>query len=76
MRIITTFLRLLLCMIPAFCQAQTVMPLYTSEMPDAKPAVDEGEVRPNKHLDTIVVNVSVPTLTAFLPSADKAPVRR
>jgi len=63
-------------MIPAFCQAQTVMPLYTSEMPDAKPAVDEGEVRPNKHLDTIVVNVSVPTLTAFLPSADKAPVRR
>ena len=48
------------------------MPLYTSEILDAKPAVDEEEVRPNMHLDTIVVNVSVPTLTGFLPSADKA----
>lgn len=47
--------------------AQQVIPLYEGHIPDAKKATDQEQWLPNNEVDTIVNDVSVPTLTVFLP---------
>jgi len=54
------------------CYAQEVIPLYTGKIPDSKDVPDEEVRVPNKAVDTLVNNVSVPTLAVFFPPADIA----
>lgn len=54
------------------CYAQEIIPLYTGKIPNSKDVPDEEVHVPNKEVDTIVNNVSIPTLAVFLPSADIA----
>jgi acetyl esterase/lipase len=49
------------------CNAQQVIPLYSGKIPDSKQAANEEVISPNKEVDTIATNVSVPTLEVFLP---------
>jgi len=51
--------------------AQQVMPLYSGEIPNAKPAPDT-ETSTMRDSILIVSNVSRPTLTAYFPSAERA----
>lgn len=64
-RLVLSTLALLIAMTVA--HAQQVIPLYGGNIPDAKAASDQEQWLPNKLVDTIVNNVSVPTLTVFLP---------
>ncbi|GAA4319684.1 alpha/beta hydrolase [Compostibacter hankyongensis] len=56
----------------AFCQAQQVLPLYSGSIPNARPVADKQQVTINKELDTVLTEVSVPTLTAYFPPANTA----
>ncbi|HEY6082044.1 MAG TPA: alpha/beta hydrolase, partial [Chitinophagaceae bacterium] len=52
--------------------AQQVIPLYAGKIPDSKQVPDEEQDQANKEVDTIAVNVSVPTLSVFLPPEGSA----
>ena len=47
--------------------AQTVMPLYPDSIPNSKPAENREQSTTDKNGFVIVRNISVPTLTVFLP---------
>lgn len=52
--------------------SQKVMPLYSGTIPNAKETPDEEEIVFNNEVDTLAYKVSHPTLSVFLPPADKA----
>lgn len=52
--------------------AQTVLPLYGSHIPNSKPSVDIEATKMEEGGIAIVSNVSRPTLTVFLPPKEKA----
>ncbi len=52
--------------------AQQVIPLYAGKIPDSKQVPDEEQDQANKAVDTIAVNVSIPTLSVFLPPEGSA----
>lgn len=52
--------------------SQQVIPLYSGKVPNSKDVGDEEEIVFNKEVDTLAYKVSNPTLTVFLPPADKA----
>lgn len=52
--------------------AQTVLPLYGSHIPNSKPSVDIETTKIEEGGIAIVSNVSRPTLTVFLPPKEKA----
>jgi acetyl esterase/lipase len=52
--------------------SQQVIPLYSGKIPNSKDVGDEEEIVFNKEVDTLAYKVSNPTLTVFLPPADKA----
>jgi len=53
-------------------QAQTVIPLYEGEIPNARPSIDQEYSRYERDTVLIVSRVSRPTLTLFLPPKEKA----
>ncbi|CAN5291469.1 hypothetical protein BH20BAC1_BH20BAC1_10990 [soil metagenome] len=53
--------------IVAFMSAQQAIPLYDGKIPNSKKYVTEEKWLPRANGDTIVSNISVPTLTVFLP---------
>jgi len=55
------------------CTAQQVIPLYADgKIPNSNPATDQEKFQVNKVVDTVVSEVSVPTLTVFLPPKELA----
>jgi len=46
--------------------AQMVIPLYQHQIPNSKNAPDEEIRKPNTEVDSLVFNVSIPTISAFL----------
>ncbi len=52
--------------------AQQVIPLYPGAIPNSKPASNEETVGADKEGRVIISKISIPTLTIFLPDADKA----
>ncbi|HTN05880.1 alpha/beta hydrolase [Agriterribacter sp.] len=56
----------------SFCFAQQEIPLYTGKIPNATGAANEENRKANELVDSLTFNVSVPTLTVFLPPKDKA----
>ncbi len=51
---------------------QQIIPLYTGAIPNSKIAANEETVGADKEGRVIISKISVPTLTIFLPPADKA----
>jgi acetyl esterase/lipase len=66
------FCSLLLSLSFLFMQAQTVIPLYEGEIPNARPAPDREYSRFERDSVLIVSRVSRPTLTLFFPPKEKA----
>ncbi len=54
------------------CFAQQEIPLYTGRIPNSTDAPNEEYKKANELVDSLTFNVSVPTLTVFLPPKDKA----
>lgn len=55
------------------CAAQQVIPLYADGIiPNSNPVPDQEKVQVSKEVDSIVSDVSVPTLTVFLPPKELA----
>lgn len=54
------------------CLSQQAIRLYPGEIPNSKNAADEEVRSPNAEVDSLVSKVSVPTLSVFLPSGNKA----
>ena len=54
------------------CFAQTEIALYDGKIPNSKDPGSVTDVIFNNEIDNIAYNVSVPTLTAFLPSKETA----
>jgi acetyl esterase/lipase len=52
--------------------SQKEIPLYSGKIPNSKDVRDEEEIVFNKEVDTLAYKVSHPTLTIFLPPAEKA----
>ncbi|MEO8764500.1 MAG: alpha/beta hydrolase [Ginsengibacter sp.] len=61
------FLWLIFLFLAIACNAQRSIPLYNGKIPGSKQVPDMEEWIANKDVDTIVNNVSAPTLTVFLP---------
>jgi len=59
------FLSLVL-MVP-YCKAQQVIPLYLDKIPNSRPAANEELRTANGDVDSLTANVSIPTLSVFLP---------
>lgn len=55
-----------------WCFAQQEIPLYTGKIPNSAGAPNEEYKKANELVDSLTFNVSIPTLTVFLPSKDKA----
>lgn len=55
-----------------YCQAQQRVLLYEEAIPNSKPAADRERDEPNTEVDTLTFDVSVPSLTVFLPSPEKS----
>src|SRR5450755_1459870 len=53
-------------------QAQTIIPLYDGEIPNARPVEDEENSRYERDSVLIVSKVSHPSLTVFLPAKENA----
>ena len=53
-------------------QAQTIIPLYDGEIPNARPVEDEENSRYEQDSVLIVSKVSHPSLTVFLPAKENA----
>ena len=47
--------------------AQQVIPLYSGKIPNSKISTNEEQITANALVDTVTRNVSIPTLTIFLP---------
>ena len=47
--------------------AQQVIPLYSGKIPNSKISMNEEQITANALVDTVTRNVSIPTLTIFLP---------
>ena len=47
--------------------AQQVIPLYSGKIPNSKISINEEQITANALVDTVTRNVSIPTLTIFLP---------
>ena len=56
----------------ALCFAQNEIPLYDGKIPNSKDPGSATGVIFNNEIDNIAYNVSIPTLTAFLPSKEIA----
>jgi acetyl esterase/lipase len=54
------------------CQAQQEIPLYDGKIPNSKDPGNEQDLIFNNEINNLAYNVSVPTITVFLPPADKA----
>ena len=54
------------------CSAQQVIPLYTGKIPNSKQVPDEEQIQANNEVDSIAIQVSIPTLTVFLPARELA----
>lgn len=54
------------------CFAQQEVPLYAGSIPNATGADNEEYKKANDQIDSLTFNVSIPTLTVFLPPKDKA----
>ncbi len=52
--------------------SQTVLPLYSESIPNSKPTPDEETSANNKDSVLIIRNISRPTLSVYLPPAEKA----
>ena len=50
-----------------FSNAQQVIPLYSGKIPNSKISINEEQITANALVDTVTRNVSIPTLTIFLP---------
>lgn len=50
-----------------FSNAQQVIPLYSGKIPNSKISTNEEQITANALVDTVTRNVSIPTLTIFLP---------
>ena len=50
-----------------FSNAQQVIPLYSGKIPNSKISANEEQITANALVDTVTRNVSIPTLTIFLP---------
>jgi acetyl esterase/lipase len=47
--------------------AQQTIPLYSGKIPNSKISINEEQITANALVDTVTRNVSIPTLTIFLP---------
>lgn len=47
--------------------AQQTIPLYSGKIPNSKFSINEEQITANALVDTVTRNVSIPTLTIFLP---------
>ncbi len=54
------------------CFAQQEIPLYIGGIPNSRDAANEEYKTSNAQVDSLTFNVSIPTLTVFLPPKDKA----
>lgn len=54
------------------CFAQQEIPLYSGNIPNATGAANEEYTKANEQVDSLTYNVSIPTLTVFLPPENKA----
>lgn len=61
------FLSLIFLFLAIACNAQRIIPLYNGKIPDSKQVANEEKIMPNSLVDTIATDVSIPTLTVFLP---------
>ena len=68
-KIVVSFLFFLVSL-PGY--SQEVISLYPGNIPGSKPVPDLEKWMANKDVDSIVNNVSIPTLTVFLPAGQKA----
>lgn len=59
-------------LVVTYCEAQERIPLYEGTVPNSKPRADRERDEPNAAVDTLTFQVSVPSLTVFLPPPDKA----
>nr|WP_068886992.1 alpha/beta hydrolase [Pedobacter panaciterrae] len=55
-----------------YCNAQQVIPLYPDKIPNSKPVVNEEQRIANPGVDSLTSNVSVPTLSVYLPARGQA----
>ncbi len=55
-----------------YCQAQQRIPLYEGKVPNSKSTADKERDEPNAAVDTLTFQVSIPSLTVFLPPPEKA----
>ena len=60
------------CLTGVFCQAQKVIPLYSGTIPNSKKTPNEQYSTAHAVVDSLTYKVSVPTLSVFLPSKEKA----
>ena len=65
-------LALLFTLTVNYCFAQQEIPLYSGKIPNSKKTANEEEKKANELVDSLTFNVSIPTLTVFLPPKDKA----
>jgi acetyl esterase/lipase len=61
------FLSLIFLFLAIACHAQRIIPLYNGNIPDSKQVPNEEKTMPNPLVDSIATDVSIPTLTVFLP---------
>jgi len=67
-----TFLFFTVLLSAVYSHAQQRIPLYEHEVPNSKPVANRERSEANAVVDTLTFDVSVPSLTVFLPPADKA----
>lgn len=65
-------LALLFILTGNLCFAQQEISLYAGKIPNATDAPNEENKKANELVDSLTFNVSIPTLTVFLPPKDKA----
>ncbi|ETZ19112.1 alpha/beta hydrolase [Pedobacter sp. V48] len=61
------FVFLSLVFLVPYCNAQQVIPLYQGKVPNSKSVKNEEQRVANSDVDSLTSNVSVPTLSVFLP---------
>jgi len=59
-------------LVVTYCEAQQRIPLYREAVPNSKPGANRERDEPNAAVDTLTFDVSVPSLTVFLPPTEKA----
>ena len=61
------FVFLSLVFLMPYCNAQQVIPLYQGKVPNSKSVTNEEQRVANSDVDSLTSNVSVPTLSVYLP---------